>query len=610
MKPLMNNVLVMDADDLFDEQRNDIEKRIEAIQDETKRFIVHAPKHRMTRSSLDNNEILEAIEREAARGIEAIQNTYLSRDKRDNAVTNLRLGCWLKKSQFDKIENVDPESLAKQKKAVDDLFADYANQIQACRAKTKMDQLLTEGLLRLRTIEAPKKAIDKSLVTKEDQQQAKKTLKKMADEKKAAFEKIEHVDAKSLLEQKSQVDQLIIRSNEAFEQAHFKKELQESLDKAIAELQSIADPMIALEYQVPTAEARQSAKDKIADASKQKQEAMAAIEHVESKSLAQQSQLLQDVVSDANTGIDKAANVAELNRVLTEGLSKIDSIADPEMDPAYQAASPSSRENAVERLNKKAQDKKNGFDDLDGAEVDSVIAQKKEVDQRLADALKDVAKAETAGALDKAFRDGLTAIEGVSDPAVNEGQKAVTEEERAKAEKKLKDLALSRRTEFEHVVHVDDHSLNDQIRLLKQLLTVSLDDLKKAEKKDDLANALSRGKQLIRDVALPKLAYDYRPATQADKKQTFLKLQDAAQAKKHDFDNVKNVDPDSLADQKQLVDYALQLSKEKIDQVELNKELNQIFQDGLKAIQEVANPSLALRFREADDDSNARMSIS
>lgn len=593
-------VLVRDALDLMDDERTDIEKEIKKIKAETKKLIVKAAKHRSARS-VDNNDTLAQIERDAARGIEAIENLYLSRDKRDNAVTNLRLACWLKKNDFDKIPNVDLNSLTEQKKAVHTLFADYAQRLQRCRDKSELQQTLNEGLLLLRKIDDPKTAVDQELVTKEDQQQAKQTLKKLADEKKAGFDKIEHVDEKSLLEQKSLVDQLIIRSNEAFDQAHLKKDLKAALEKAITELQTIADPMVALEYQVPTNEARQAAKNQVAEAAKQKKAAMAAIEHVLEKSLSQQTQLLNEVAEQANKAIDDAKNVAELNEVLADALSKIDGIADPEKDPAYQAASPSSRENAVERLNKKAQSKKAGFDELDGAQVDSVIAQKKEVDQRLAKALKEVAKAETAGALDKAFRDGLLAIDGVLDPEVLEGQKAVTDEERAKATQKLEDLAGRRLTEFEHVVHVDENSLADQKRLLNKLLNVSLEDLKKAEKKDDLALALSRGKKLIQEVALPKLSYDYRPATQADKKRVYNKLKEAADAKKQDFDSMKHLDASSLFDQKQLVDYALQLSKEKIDEVELNKDLNQIFQDGLKAIQDVAKPDLALRFREADE---------
>lgn len=599
-------LMITDAKDLDDKQKADYVKAIQDIQDETLKNLsaiyLHAEEESAKQSLQD---YLNQIGQETNQGLNKIRNLYLSQEEKDKAITELKDTADDRLGEFKKVDFVDPESLAEQSAKVHALVSDYTHSIDESKTYDQLVAVKEEGITAIKNVALPVRNNDYDEATAADKAAARQTLANALQLKKEKFAAIEHVDKDSLNRQDARLDAVVDVANQSIDSAKTKGEVKSALRYGLATLDTVAEPELELAYQPVSDIDRQNARDAIDSSAKNRLNAMKKIEHVDANSLKEQSNLLAMIVNDAMAEINAAQNKQALRDALTNGLSKIESLADPKKEAPYQKPTVADREEAKKAMEQAGEDKKRFFEEIDGVDPDSLKETEQSVDRIVSEANTAIDQADTLADVDKAYRDGLKELDNLPMPKVIFENEKATDEDRQHASDKLHQVATNKQDSFNQIEHVDQNSLKQQSQLIERNLSSGLESFKSAVTKGNLAKALQQAIASIENIAAPSLEDDYQPATSDDKLSAQKKLEEASEKRKKEMAAIKNVDPKSLVNQQKIVGQVLMDYLGQLTSASLRKDVATLLDNGLKTIQAVADPVVGEDFQPASTEKKA-----
>ncbi|MCK8616921.1 hypothetical protein LNP00_00865 [Fructobacillus sp. M158] len=424
-----------------------------------------------------NGADLTAIYSETAKGIEQVADPTLKlafhaptdEDLRQTKSSLYREG-EKRKLAFDRVQRVQPDSLAKQKAAVDALVSERSAAFDQMTTRQELSRAFQVAIKAVRAVPLPAVLPEDLTPTTQERQQAVATLQKAADDRQAAFEKIVHVDPVELTLVKQILVSTLDDALDKLTEAATKQELQRALSEGLSAINGVEKPALLKDYQALTAHAKQLAVQGLTNLAAQKKLGFETMDGVAPKSLNQQKQQVNTALQHATTSIGSLNLQRKLLPAVAVGQEEIKAVAEPDLLRAYQAPSDEDRQEAQARLDATAGEKKKNFDDFAGAKPESVLSQKAAVDRLLTDYQKKLSEAQTVTSLETTLAEGQDKIHHVENPVLDRDYRPVTAEDVQAAKKELKEAAKSRASEMAGVEQVDPESLVEQQNKLEQLL--------------------------------------------------------------------------------------------------------------------------------------------
>lgn len=585
------------------DQREKLNKSLETVSNQEISTLASFDKRdtRVKRSITSLRDFLTKIRRKADAGVKAISNVYISTEVRDQAVQALVNLADERKKEFAAIDFVDQLSLKRQTSLINANVSIYERHIRKANSNDVIETAKEKGLAAIKNVARPTRIAGYDNATADERAAALKVLRLAVKDKQQAFAAILHVDDESLVQQVAELEKHLASGEEEVKTVKTKGELATALKHALALLETVAEPELQLAYQAVDELSRQNAIDAIQAAGKVKQAEMRKLKYVDAHSLVEQTLSLQEIIKDALAAINQAQNKAVLRDALTNGLATIDSLSDPMLDDSYREPTVHDQLEAEKAIKTAVLDKQKEFSQLIGVDPTSLTHSLTELTNLLNQSLDELKTAKTASELDESYRRALQNINKIDQPVLVEGKQPATVVEHQEAKDSLRKHALQRKEEFGKLEHVDPESLKQQGQIIDRLVDKKTALMDKSVTKDELASVLRESLAMIDSVSNPKLVKEYRTITGEDRDNARVELETISQQRKIAMAGIAHVDANSLTEQQGLLDQVLAEQLNKLANAKIQKELQQLLQEGIQAISQIANPSIEDAYQIADE---------
>ncbi|CAK1225288.1 Uncharacterized membrane protein YhgE [Fructobacillus tropaeoli] len=145
---------------------------------------------------------------------------------------------------------------------------------------------------------------------------------------------------------------------------------------------------------------------------------------------------------------------------------------------------------------------------------------------------------------------------------------------------------------------------------MNQALAQGQEAIDRTATKGDLNKSVAQAEQAVTSISQPSILPLFRLVSQDEKAAVDNLLARQANLKKGQFDAVTHADPESLNQQKQVVDQALAQAHDLVAKAKTKQDLNKALAAGLQGIQDVVEPVVQTQFRSVTkDDRNQALEI-
>ncbi|WP_143404248.1 coiled-coil domain-containing protein [Fructobacillus pseudoficulneus] len=583
-KALEVTVAVDDAIELSPQQKLLLKKRIVTIVDNGKQQIGQAT---------DAGQAEKALQQ----SIQDLQKLFLSQNSKDEALATLQQAGDEKKAGFAQIDLVDADSLVKRQQEVDRLVKRYQATVSRVKTSAELSKVLTEGLQEINRVKNPVLQAAYRPATTEDKALAKQAIATKAEAKKKDFTHLDHVDQTSLKQQLTVVDQMLSEANQGIDRSKTQGEVLHQLQDGLANIDGLANPDLQKDYRAVTEEDKQSAAKVIDQAGSDRQELLNQTQHADENSLAIQTALVEQAVSQAKLAIREAQIKKDLREAINQGQAAVYAVALPDLQRDYQMASQTSKDQAQAELRRAGLDRQTDFQQIIGVDPESLSKQSQLVDQAVAKAINAVSQADTYQNLDDAVATGLAAINQVDEPSIREELQAPSTAEIAQAKKIIEAAAALKENRFNKIAHVDGASLSQQLASIQAVVDKAHQAIDQSKTKGQVVLAMKGSLNQLTSITEPKLERAYQLVTAQDKLIANQKLAQQASAKKAAFADISHVDPISLVRQQLIVDQALTAAQRAVNQNVIQADLTEALDHGMTAIEAVTEPTVLRDFQ-------------
>lgn len=518
-----------------------------------------------------------------------------ARDAIDAAAKN-------KQASMNKVAHVDQESLTEQSTLLQEIVTAAAKSIDEAVNMAVLRDALTKGLSDIDSLADPVREAAYRKPAVADQEAAKKTFQEAVSEKKDGFSQIDGVDEDGLNQAKASLDGILKDALDAVNQAKTAADLEKVFRDALNKIDQVPVPAVIEGKQSATDEDRDKAVKKVQAAAAKKQQDFDQTAHVDAESSKQQKKAIERAVQKAIDAINQAKTKDDLAKTLADALAAIDQVAAPKLEKAYRPVSEEAKADAHTTLNQAAADKKVAMAGVEHVDANSLATQKGLVDDLLSDYGQQIDQAKLEGDLQTALQNGLDAIQNVAAPSQEESYQPANDKKKAEAKQTIEAAVAEKKRAFESVDHVDADSLKKQ----EDELTTIQEKGNKAVDEADSNGAVDRSvadtlAELGR-VAEPVLEANYQLASELMKDMAKQALVSEAKAQEERFKGIAHVDEDDLKQQVSLLQKVLQEAVAGVDQAKTRGNVKQAVENGLAAIDAIADPVVQADYLPVSDD--------
>ncbi|CAK1222493.1 Uncharacterized membrane protein YhgE [Fructobacillus evanidus] len=581
---LSTKVTINNATELTKEQKQALLDQVETIVQTGKNDVGLAPDVKSARRVLD-------------RIIDALRAIFLGKAGKEEAKVALAQAGQEKKQDFAKIAHVDPKSLHKQEKVVDHEVAFYQKRVSQSKTTVELARTLADGLHAINDVANPDLEIDYQPVSLDEVKVAVVALEEKGRSTKKRFHEIAHTEPASLLRQEQLVTEAVNQGLTAIHDAKTKQELKVALERALVAIDGVAEPQLIKEFQPVSAADRKQAIDQVVAVGQQKKQQFKQVVHVESDSLNQQADFVDQLVQKATIALQQAKTNGDLNGTMAKALKDINAVANPTMLIAYQPVSQHDIGRAVAILQQIGQEKSDSFDQIIGVDPMSLANQKAKLNLIISNGIEKLNRAETNREFEQSFQKVCQAIRAVENPTIQEILKEPTAADKTLSISFLEQAAQDQRDLFQKVAHADQQSLAQQLSILEEALKVGTQAINQAKTKGELAKVSDQALIKIRAVAKPEVEFAYKEATAYDIGVAYGNLLDIISAKRKQFETILHVDPISLSKQLQLLDLIKKSTTIELNQSMIQKDIQEAYEKGAKAVHLVAAPQILSEYQ-------------
>ncbi|USS92289.1 hypothetical protein [Fructobacillus americanaquae] len=417
-----------------------------------------------------------------------------------------------KKQAIFAVKHGEQKSVQRQVEAVQKTVAQTQLAIIRAAVQGEVERAVKTGFELLAKVAGPVLEFDYQPVTLADRNQAFLVLNQAANNKKATFTAIDHVDPVNLSLQVSLIEKNRTNGQELLLGAKNKKDLRQKLATTLMHFDQVADPLKTIGYRQVEVSDQADAKNQLKIAAENQKQKFAALVGVDPESLAQQQAL-------ANHRVDQSRTDGELKTACQQGLAAIRQIAPPHVLEELQPASITDKKLAKDYLNQIVAKCQQSFRQINHVDQTSLTQQLQLLNQASEQGKKSIDEATTKGALNQVLSHAEQAITRISQPGLHPLFQPVSQDEKAAFDDILVHQATLKKDQFTAIVHVDQESFSQQQQAIDQALAQAKDLVAEAKTKFDLNRAFVTGLQGIQDVAQSVIQVEFRPVVKADRKQ-------------------------------------------------------------------------------------------
>ncbi|MBS9337397.1 DUF1542 domain-containing protein [Fructobacillus parabroussonetiae] len=510
-----------------------------------------------------------------------------------------------KKKAFAGIDGVDPNGLDQSDKDLDKALEDALKVILEAKTAADLEKSFRDGLKKINQVPEPAVIEAKQEASAADHQRADDKVRHVISEKQDDFAKIDHVDEQSLEHQEKALDSLLKKTLAGLGQAVTKEDLAKALQEALDAIQSVAAPKLEKGYRPASDEDRDNARIALETASREKQDAMATIDHVDQQSLADQRRVLDQLLADLLSKLAEATLQKDVQSILNDGRDAIHDVANPTVENAYQSANEAKKQSAIDTLRQAIDAKKKTFETIEHVDQASLNKQENFLNTLLAEGQSAIEKAQENGEVDQVIQNILSVIAKVARPTLEADYQPASTLMKDLAKKALSAEAKAQEEHFKGIAHVNQEELTQQLTKLTNTLADQVQAVETATTRGQVKQAVQEGLVAIDAIDEPGVEVDYQAVTDRDRQKAHELVNRAHDHKTKDFAGIDHVDSDSLEAQEALLDKAAEAANRAIDAATIQSELKQATDDALKNLAAVAAPEVSPAYQPVAPDSVA-----
>ncbi|KMK53549.1 hypothetical protein FEFB_06600 [Fructobacillus sp. EFB-N1] len=502
-----------------------------------------------------------------------------------------------KKQAILAVEHGEKKSIQQQVKAVQQAITQAQQGVAQAAVQGELKRAVQAGFDSIAKIVGPTLEVDYQPITKADQNQALVTLNQAANDKKATFATIDHVDSVSLSLQSGLIEKTRVNGQQLLLAAKIKKDLRQSLADALTQIDQVADPIKEIGYRQVEANNQADAKEQLKAASEAQKQKFASLVGVDPESLAKQQLLVDQAADTASQAVDQAQTDGELVTACQQGLTAIRQIAAPVILEELKPATIADKKVAKDRLSQVVAKREESFRQISHVDQASLAQQLQLLNQALAQGQEAIDRTATKGDLNQSVTQAEQAVTSISQPSILPLFRLVSQDEKSAVDDLLARQVNLKKGHFDAVTHADPESLSQQKQAVNQALTQAHDLIANAKTKQDLNQALVAGLQTIQDVVEPVVQTQFRSVTQDDRNQALEILNQAFLKKQEHFSDIKHVDDQSLKTQVAALKAARKTAIAILSAAENQGQLQTALQAGLSGLNQVTDPEVQLAYR-------------
>ncbi len=470
-------------------------------------------------------------------GVEAINNIQPTVVKKDEAKTEIDNAARTKKAEIDQTPNATEEEKVAAKAKVDDAVTEAKKAIDQATNNAGVGTAKTNGVEAINQVQP--------MVVKKDE--AKATIDKVAETKKAEIDQTPNATDEEKEAAKAKVDEAVNNAKTAINQATNNAGVDNAKTSGVEAINNVQ----------PTVVKKDEAKAAIDNAAQAKKTEIDQTPNATEEEKAAAKSKVDEVANNAKASIDQATNDNGVDNAKTNGVEVINQVQPTVVK----------KDEAKATIDKVAEIKKAEIDQTPNATDEEKEAAKSKVDEAVTEAKKAIDQATNNAGVDNAKANGVEAINNVQPTVVKKDEAKAAIDKAAEAKRVEIDQTPNATEEEKAVakVKVDEAANNAKASIDQATNNAGVD------------NAKTNGVEAINQVQPTVLKKDESKAT----------IDKAAEAKKAEIDQTPNATDEEKAEAKAKVDGAVTEAKKAIDQATNNTGVETAKTNGIEAINHV-----------------------
>ncbi|MDM7882284.1 DUF1542 domain-containing protein [Staphylococcus borealis] len=470
-------------------------------------------------------------------GVDAINHVQPTVVKKDEAKTAIDNAAQAKKAEIDQTPNATDEEKAAAKAKVDEAVTSAKNAIDQATNNTGVDTAKTNGVVSINNVQP---AVEKKA-------QAKQTIDNAAQAKKAEIDQTPNATDEEKATAKAKVDEAVNSAKNAIDQATNNAGVDTAKTSGVDSINNVQ----------PTVEKKAQAKNAIDEAAQAKKAEIDQTPNATEEEKATAKAKVDEAVNSAKNAIDQATNNAGVDTAKTSGVDSINNVQ-PTVEKKAQA------KNAIDEA---ARAKKAEIDQTPNATDEEKAAAKAKVDEAVTSAKNAIDQARNNAGVDTAKASGVESI--------NHVQPTVVKKDEAKTA--IDEAAQAKKAEIDQTSNATEEEKATAKAKVDEAVTSAKNAIDQATNNTGVDTAKINGVDSINNVQ----------PTVIKKDEAKTAIDNAAQAKKAEIDQIPNATDEEKAVAKAKVDEAVTTAKNAIDQATNNAGVDTAKSSGVDAINHV-----------------------
>ncbi|MCH4459897.1 DUF1542 domain-containing protein [Staphylococcus haemolyticus] len=489
------------------------------------------------KSAIDQATNNAGVDNAKTSGVEAINHVQPTVIKKDEAKKAIDNAAQAKKTEIDQTPNATEEEKAAAKIKVDEAITVAKKAIDQATNNASVDTAKTNGVEAINQVQPT--------VVKKDE--AKATIDKVAETKKAEIDQTPNATDEEKEAAKSKVDEAVTEAKKAIDQATNNAGVETAKTNGIEAINHVQPTVVKKDEAKATidkvAETKKAEIDQTPNATDEEKEA------AKSK--------VDEAVTEAKKAIDQATNNAGVETAKTNGIEAINHVQPTVVK----------KDEAKAAIDKAAEAKRVEIDQTPNATEEEKAEAKAKVDEAVNNAKASIDQSTDNAGVETAKTNGIETINNIQPTVVKKDE----------AKKAIDNAAQAKKTEIDQTPNATEEEKAAAKSKVDEAVTEAKKAIDQATNNDGVDNSKANGVEAINHVQ-PTVVKKDEAKTAIDK---------AAEAKKAEIDQTPNATDEEKAAAKAKVDEALTAAKSAIDQATNNAGVDNAKTNGVEAINQV-----------------------
>ncbi|MBS9334803.1 DUF1542 domain-containing protein [Fructobacillus sp. M1-13] len=504
-------------------------------------------------------------------------------------------------AQFKNVKHVDTTSLDKQSQLLKKTLDDGQEALKQPKIQKDLAAQLAHFLQALNDVAQPVVQRAYRMSSQANKDNASQLLEDYESQKEIDFGQILNVDANSLSQQKTALQEALKKGQALVGQATTNADFDSRYEQAIALLDQVATPNIEESAQTAGQNDQEAAKGQLEKTYEAMLSNFNQVDNVDQSSYDQQKSVLDALLHDWQQALSKEQSKQSLADQLRQAKTDLNSVSLPKVEAAYRPVQENDLTQAKQALDQAVLDQETQMKQVDHVDSQSLEKQLGALEALKTKGENALSSQKTQGDLADQLTVFLNDVLSVNEPVVEHAYQEADQQYQQNYEGLLAQIGQKQIEAFGKIDNVEKTSLQEQTDQINALVKKGQSAIRAAKTKGAVDSLFSDYQKQISHVAKPNLDVSHQEISQADRDSQEAALDAYGQAIKDAMAKIEHVDPDSLTAQEAAIDQVLNEAKTAIGQTKNTGDLMTVTASFASQLNEVAQPSLLYAYQTADD---------